>query len=104
MSGPRASHSATLLPSGQVLIAGGGSGAAFPSVRVTAELFDPIGGVFVPAGQMANPHAEHRATALSDGAVLITGGIGNNWGNDGWPAATATVELYRGSWASERKP
>jgi galactose oxidase-like protein/Kelch motif protein len=95
MAVQRSSHSASLLPTGQVLIAGGTSAAGFPNVWMTAELFDPISGVFAPAGQMANAHAEHQATALSEGAVLVTGGIGNLWGNDGLPLATATAEVYR---------
>jgi galactose oxidase-like protein len=93
-------HSATLLPSGQVLIAGGMSGADYPNVLLETELFDPISGRFAPAGQMANAHAEHQATLLSDGAVLVSGGFGNLLGNDGFPLAVATVDVYRGSWVS----
>ncbi|MGZ3450363.1 MAG: Kelch repeat-containing protein [Polyangiales bacterium] len=60
-------HTATLLPSGKVLVAGGG----FPIS--TAELFDPTTG-FTAIGAMSAPRAEHTATLLASGNVLVTGG------------------------------
>jgi hypothetical protein len=68
----RAWHTATVLPDGGVLIAGGRQNAAAVS---TAELFDPATQTFSPvAMDAAVPRAEHTATLLIDGRVLVAGG------------------------------
>ena len=64
-------HTATLLASGRVLIAGGfNEGGALKS----AEIYDPASGKFTPTADMANAHSQHTATRLKDGTVLIAGG------------------------------
>lgn len=72
----RAWATATLLHDGSVLIAGGDDASGNP--MATAERFFPnpsFGGVFKPvAGAMAAPRAEHTATLLPDGKVLLAGG------------------------------
>ncbi len=83
---PRSSHTAALLPSGQVLIVGGvyslGSGQALQH----AELYDPVSGLFTSTGGM---HAEHGVVTLtvfgSGGQVLAVGGADSN----------ATAEVYQ---------
>ena len=40
-----------------------------------AELFDPATGTFSATGSMATPHRNGTATLLSDGSVLIAGGL-----------------------------
>src|SRR4051812_11845096 len=93
MSIPRLSHTATLLPDGRVLIAGGfadSANQAITGTTATAELYDPGTGTFAPAGRMSVPRFSHSATLLNNGEVLIAGG-------DGDPAAMsepATAELY----------
>jgi FecR-like protein len=68
----RESHTATMLPDGKVLIAGGGDRNA---VLASAELFDPGAGGFSKTGSMTTPRAAHEATPLAEGKVLITGGM-----------------------------
>jgi hypothetical protein len=70
---------ATLLPSGEVLIAGGAAPPPFPTAA-TAELYDPAQGVFASTSEYAGSifhyglFSDFTATLLSDGRVLIAGG------------------------------
>lgn len=82
MAATRRGHTATLLPNGQVLVAGGTSG---PTPLATAELYDPEAGVFTgTGGTMGTARAQHTATLLPNGKVLIAGGY----------PMTAGAELY----------
>lgn len=67
MTTARDSHTATLLPSGKVLVAGGGSSSA--------ELFDPGAGSWTAAAAMTTGRGSHTATLLPSGKVLVTGGL-----------------------------
>ena len=71
----RAYHTATLLPSGDVLIAGGATGAASQSPTSSVEIYDPVAQTFTPAGNMFAPRYNHAATLLNDGRVLISDGM-----------------------------
>ena len=68
-----------LLPTGQVLIAGGRAGAPDP-ILSTALLYDPITGVVTPTGSMSTPRVLPSATLLPDGTVLIAGGANEDLG------------------------
>jgi hypothetical protein len=86
-------HTATLLPDGTVLIAGGGGStpAPTPSVLSSAELYDPVTSTFTPTGDMTLPRCCHTATLLNDGRVLIVGrGVVEQAGIHG----TASAEIY----------
>jgi hypothetical protein len=99
MSTLREFHTATLRSDGTVLVAGGtdftliadGSArAAFlPEYTATAELFNPPSGTFTPTGNMLTARAGHTATLLSNGKVLVVGGVDAN-GN-----ALASAELFQ---------
>ena len=73
----RAAHTATTLPSGQVLVAGGMSdgGGSLASV----ELFDPAHNTVQALGPLAEGRAGHTATPLGDGRVLVAGGYNGDY-------------------------
>jgi hypothetical protein len=74
MSTRRAAHTATLLPDGKVLVAGGlASGGA------STELFDPTTETFAAGHDMSVARAGHTATLLSNGKVLIAGGYNGSY-------------------------
>jgi hypothetical protein len=70
---PRQQHTATLLPSGLVLIVGGYSQTQGDGVS-SAELYDPVAGTFTATGSLATARYGHTATLLGNGMVLIVGG------------------------------
>jgi hypothetical protein len=75
MTTRRTLHVAALLSTGDVLIAGGQSGAT--SFPITAELFDPAKAAFLATGPTTNVHLGATATVLGNGRVLIAGGRSN---------------------------
>ena len=62
MTTERASPTATLLPSGKVLVAGGTNCGG--CVLASAELYDPVAGTFSATGPMTTPRYAHTATLL----------------------------------------
>lgn len=73
MNTGRKGHTATLLASGKVLVAGGTDASG--NALAAAELFDPVSGNFTLIGNMATARSHHTATLLADGKVLVAGGI-----------------------------
>jgi hypothetical protein len=68
-------HTATLLPDGTVLVAGGNTGGiGGDGVLASTELFDPATETWTRTGDMATPRYGHTATLLASGAVLVCGG------------------------------
>src|SRR5436190_17672226 len=90
MSDGRSSHTATLLPNGKVLVAGGRD---FVTGRSSAELYDPATGTWTTTGSLTTALFAHTATLLPSGKVLVAGGGG----------APSSAELYEpssGTWAT----
>ena len=56
------------------------------TLLASAELYDPAAGTFAATGSMTVTRANHTATLLSSGKVLIAGGYGTN--------GLASAELY----------
>ncbi|MFD3523520.1 Kelch repeat-containing protein [Streptomyces sp. NPDC058653] len=105
MHGGRYGHSATPLPDGRVLVAGGSAARSSDSERalLSAEIFDPESGAWTPTGPMDDARSFHPAVPLPDGGVLVAGG----WvvTGRGWPggAGLAGCERYSpatGRWTS----
>jgi hypothetical protein len=68
----RSEHTATLLPDGRVLIAGGIGGPNEVELA-SAELFDPSTGRVTSTGSMSRPRSSHVAEMMADGRVVIVG-------------------------------
>jgi hypothetical protein len=73
MNEGRVGHTATVLKSGAVLVAGG-DGAETDHPVASAELYDPQTGVFHQTGSMSVARVAHTATLLGNGLVLVAGG------------------------------
>jgi len=86
-------HTATLLPDGRVLLAGGTTpDLEGTDVSSLVEVYDPATNTFQALGALLRPRSEHTATLLGDGTVLLAGGLTYNSGENSM--ATATVEAF----------
>jgi len=74
MTTARFRPTATLLPSGKVLVVGGFNSTAGGSSLASAELYDPAAGTWSATGSMSSPRYLHTATLLASGKVLVAGG------------------------------
>src|SRR5262249_12270195 len=90
---------ATLLPNGKVLIAGGTSYQAPPNIsqnpvyafHASAELFNPRARTFSKTGAMVEARAAHTATPLPNGSVLMAGGYNTIYGVNNLDAETNAI-------------
>jgi hypothetical protein len=78
----RSSHTATLLPNGKVLVAGGNGSGGNPIN--SAELYDPVSEIWTTTGSLHLSRSGHAAVLLGNGKVLVVGGMG----------AESSAELY----------
>jgi hypothetical protein len=88
MADERYGHTATRLGDGRVLVVGGADLMDGIDNLATAEIYDPYTRQFTRTGSMAQGRAEHTATLLVDGRVLITGGFG------GGTLPLSSAEIY----------
>lgn len=94
MTRPRSGPTATLLPDGKVLVAGGDPPTDQPGPHGldSAELYDPVTGSWTATGSMATTAMVSSATLLPDGKVLVLGLT---------PSSAPSAELYdpiSGTW------
>src|SRR5438874_1503564 len=85
----RTLHTATLLPDGRVLVAGGWNPVADASIA-SAEIYNPATGTFGPTGSMMNGRGSHAATRTVSGDVLIVGGEPAAASQETYSAASGT--------------
>jgi hypothetical protein len=71
MANAREYHTATLLPSGKILVIGGWGVTGF---LASAEVYDPAMGTWASTGNMTEARRSHTATVLPSGRVFVTGG------------------------------
>jgi N-acetylneuraminic acid mutarotase len=94
MHDARANHTATLLPSGQVMVVGGqNKDLALDSV----EYYNPSSGTWTVGRHLNIARFAHTATLLQNGKVLVVGGAGK----DDFSGALKSTEIYDpngGSW------
>jgi hypothetical protein len=87
-------HTATLLPDGLVLVAGGDSYSA--GVLASAELYSPAAGTWTSTGSLNTARMYQTGTLLPNGLVLVAGGSDAS-------GYTASAELYyptAGTWTN----
>ena len=82
----RMAMTATLLPNGKVLVAGGQTAAS--DALGSSELYDPTAKTFSLTGKLITPRSGHTATLLPNGLVLMAGGENING------VSIAKAELY----------
>jgi hypothetical protein len=82
MASPRAGHGASVMGNGKVLISGGLSAlnlsnplSLFTGLLASTEVFDPATNTFAAGPNMLEARALHTSTTLTNGQVLIAGGI-----------------------------
>jgi hypothetical protein len=82
MNSARAGHGASLMGNGKVLVTGGFQTftltdilAFLLGVQGSTEIFDPVAQTFTPGPTLLEPRALHTSTTLSNGQVLIAGGL-----------------------------
>ncbi len=68
----RAGATATVLPNGRVLIAGGQNGAGVP--LSATEIYSRQSGLFTGGGSLTQARVHHTATLMANGNVLLAGG------------------------------
>lgn len=92
----RFGHTATLVTfadgSQKVLITGGQSSTIPGNATAASELYDPKTGTFSAIASMNVARQWHTSTLLSNGKVLVAGGIVNNV--PGFGSSTNTAELF----------
>jgi hypothetical protein len=93
----RFGHTATLLPDGTVLVAGGftfgsTSNSGVPVPVTDSEIYNPATGAFSKGPTMRTARSQHTATPMPDGSVLFLGGRETEVGLN---ALNGSAEIYQ---------
>ncbi|MDR6888160.1 MULTISPECIES: putative Ig domain-containing protein [Variovorax] len=97
MLSARSDPSATVLPDGRVLVAGGNTTVI--STVATAEIYDPAANTWTATASMAEARTRQTATLLPSGKVLVIGG----YDSTGSTTFSQTAEMYDpalGTWTA----
>ena len=78
-------HTATLLPNGEVLVAGGAD-SSYNSLA-SATVYNPLTGLWAITGPLTVARYQYTATLLPNGKVLVVGG-------NGISSILSSAELY----------
>jgi Galactose oxidase, central domain len=100
MPSGRALHRAVLLPGGQVLVAGGAASDRDESGFRSALAYDVEGNTWAAVPGLTTGRWSYAATVLSDGRVLVAGGVARSGLAAAGPAdlkLTATSEVFGGT-------
>jgi hypothetical protein len=95
----RSSHTATLLPDGRVVVAGGtGNLSGDPTNSdpdlSSIEMYDPSLGTWTLVGSLMQKRSWHTATLLPNGLLLFAGGVDENGGNPSSSTYYSSAELF----------
>jgi hypothetical protein len=91
----RTGHTVTILSDGRVLLAGGRVERDGKWYWISpAALFDPSVGRLTATGAVVGLRESHQATLLSNGTVLLTGGMGPAADNPDNLVALSSAEIY----------
>jgi N-acetylneuraminic acid mutarotase len=97
MTAGRCGQTATLLPDGRVLVAGGWSRVA----TYTTDIYDPVTNTWSATGSMTQARTTHGAALLQDGRVLVAGpdASGEIWdpATGAWTPTTPLAAAHAGS-------
>jgi hypothetical protein len=99
MVADRYTHTATLLPDGKVLVAGGSTGINENPFYSSAELYDPATGTWSATGSMGTARQAHTATLLPNGTILIAGGA-TDITDTGSLSSSETYDPSTGTWTA----
>ncbi|HEX4474174.1 MAG TPA: kelch repeat-containing protein, partial [Polyangiaceae bacterium] len=95
MTMARRAHTATLLADGTVLVAGGEHPTGTNTTYLkSVDLFDPTTNTFAATGAMTVVRSHHAAVSLSDGTVLVAGGLNTT----GALASSEVFDPKAGTW------
>ena len=97
----RSGQTTTVLPNGTVLVAGGFSNDGGGTTTTSAELYDPVTGLWANTGSLTTGRFGHIAALVTGGKVIVAGGETVLFG--GLSSTPTNAEIYdpaSGLWSS----